>query len=144
MFNWHFGRRTLMFSRVRSMWSFEVPKIEWTETKNEKPNKLSTKQTKAQPKIKTSDNCTEKILSYKISFEDRWATNRRKWNTYNSSYPMMSGPMKTLELHYPVIQFLLIANVQGMIKLLATDKNDITWLASIFLFLFHFQKNVLY
>ena len=57
---------------------------------------------------------------------------------------MMSGPMKTLELHYPVIQFLLIADVQGMIKLLATDKNDITWLASIFLFLFHFQKNVLY
>ena len=57
---------------------------------------------------------------------------------------MMSGPMKTLELHYPIIQFLLIANVQGMIKLLATDKNDITWLASIFLFLFHSQKNILY
>ena len=57
---------------------------------------------------------------------------------------MMSGPMKTLELHCPVTQFLLIANVQGMINLLATDKNDITWLASIFLFLFHFQKNILY
>ena len=47
----------------------------------------------------------------------------------------MTEPMKTLELHYPVIQFLLIADVPGMIKLLATDKNDITWLASIFIFI---------
>ena len=30
----------------------------------------------------------------------------RSW--YNGSYTMMAKPMKTLELHYPMIQFLII------------------------------------
>ena len=30
----------------------------------------------------------------------------RPW--YNGSYTMMARPMKTLELHYPTIQFLII------------------------------------
>ena len=33
----------------------------------------------------------------------------RAW--YNGSYTMMAEPIKTLELHYPVFQFLIIYNV---------------------------------
>ena len=32
----------------------------------------------------------------------------RSW--YNGSYTMVAKPMKTLELHYPMIQFLIISN----------------------------------
>ena len=31
----------------------------------------------------------------------------RSW--YNGSYTMMAKPMKTLELHYPMIQFLIMS-----------------------------------
>ena len=34
---------------------------------------------------------------------------RRAW--YNGSYPMMTKPMKTLELHYPMSQLLIIIHI---------------------------------
>ena len=33
----------------------------------------------------------------------------------DGSYTMMAKPIKTLELHYPVIQFLIIGNIQRSI-----------------------------
>ena len=34
------------------------------------------------------------------------------WGTwYNGSYTMMAKPIRALELHYPMIQFLVIANI---------------------------------
>ena len=32
---------------------------------------------------------------------------------YSGSYTMMAKPMKTLELHYPMIQFLIISIIIG-------------------------------
>ena len=36
----------------------------------------------------------------------------RSW--YNGSYTMMAKPMKTLELHYPMIHFLIMPIIQNL------------------------------
>ena len=43
----------------------------------------------------------------------------RSW--YNGSYTMMVKPKKTLELHYPMIQFLIKTSIPFFIKRLRKD-----------------------
>ena len=46
---------------------------------------------------------------------------------YNGSYTMMAKPMKTLELHYPMIQFLIMSIIIHQIFSLARDwSNPVT------------------
>ena len=55
----------------------------------------------------------------------------RSW--YNGSYTIMAKPMKTLQLHYPTIQFLIKANIGNYQLLYTTQVNSIfhaRWLAS--------------
>ena len=44
------------------------------------------------------------------------ARERKDLMDYNGSYTMMAKPMKTLQLHYPMIQFLIIANFTMLYK----------------------------
>ena len=40
---------------------------------------------------------------------------------YNGSYTMMAKPMKTLEMYYPMIQFLIMNNITGEYQALSEE-----------------------
>ena len=46
----------------------------------------------------------------------------RPW--YNGSYTMAAKPIKSLKLHYTMIQFLIIGNIQQNTQLISPPKTD--------------------